>query len=247
MNRIHPTAVVGPGVELGDGNVVGPFAVLLGPCTIGDDNWIGPHVTIGTPAEMRGADHPAAWEEAAGHGGLVIGSKNVIRDFTNIHAPHLGQTVVGNECYVMNHSYVGHDGHLGDGVTLASTVIMGGRCRIGDAANLGLGAILHQRSVVGPGAMVGMGAVVTRPVPPWAKAYGNPCRVQGANVIGMERAGFDPATIDELEHRYAELSARGFGAIDAIGDHDAAVTGTPSELAGAFAWFEQARRLSSAG
>ena len=34
-NRIHPTAVLGPGVELGSGNVVGPYAVVLGPCRIG--------------------------------------------------------------------------------------------------------------------------------------------------------------------------------------------------------------------
>jgi UDP-N-acetylglucosamine acyltransferase len=34
-NRIHPTAVLGPGVELGSGNVVVPYALVLGPCRIG--------------------------------------------------------------------------------------------------------------------------------------------------------------------------------------------------------------------
>ena len=32
MNEIHPTAIIGPGVELGDGNIVGPYAVIQGPC-----------------------------------------------------------------------------------------------------------------------------------------------------------------------------------------------------------------------
>src|SRR5438105_9878108 len=40
-NRIHPTAVVGDAVDLGEGNVIGPYAVVLGPCRMGDDNWIG--------------------------------------------------------------------------------------------------------------------------------------------------------------------------------------------------------------
>ncbi|WP_232290263.1 hypothetical protein [Micromonospora sp. ATCC 39149] len=35
-NRIHPTAVVGADVELGDDNVVGPYSVVVGPCRIGN-------------------------------------------------------------------------------------------------------------------------------------------------------------------------------------------------------------------
>ena len=38
---VHPTAVVGPGVELGTGVEIGPHAVLLGPCRIGDGVRIG--------------------------------------------------------------------------------------------------------------------------------------------------------------------------------------------------------------
>ena len=65
-NRIHPTAVLGEGVELGEDNVIGPFAVIAGPVRIGDGNWIGPHVTIGTPGEDRHRPHPAAWDGGAG-------------------------------------------------------------------------------------------------------------------------------------------------------------------------------------
>ncbi|MCP4435911.1 MAG: UDP-N-acetylglucosamine acyltransferase [Actinomycetia bacterium] len=204
MNRIHESAVIGPGVELGDDNVVGPGAVILGPATVGSGNWIGPNVVIGTPAEMRDAPHPAAWEEPADHGGLLIGDNNVLRDGVVIHAPHFGQTRIGSDCYVMNNCYVGHDGNVADGVTMASTVVMGGHCRIGEGANLGLAAVLHQRTVVGEGAMVGMGAVLTRNVPPFAKAFGNPCRVQGANVVGMERLGINESVAKELDSAYAD-------------------------------------------
>ena len=51
-------------------------------------------------------------------------------------------------------------------------VLLGGRVVVGDRANLGLGTVVHQRRVVGPDVMVGMGSVVTRDVPPCAKAFG---------------------------------------------------------------------------
>ena len=235
VNRIHESAVIGPGVTLGDHNVVGPHAVLLGPVTIGDGNWIGPGVVIGTPAEMRGAPHPQPWDTTGEHGGITIGDNNVLREHTCIHAPHFGTTTIGGDCYIMNNCYVGHDGHIGDGVTMASTVVMGGHCTVADHANLGLSAALHQRSVVGTGTMVGMGSVVVEPVPPYAKAYGNPCRVVGANEVGMERLGIGPGAISELAAAYEEGSGSG-------GTQPTA----PAGLEGAFADFESAVRRARA-
>ena len=46
MNEIHPTAIVGPDVRLGDNNTVGPFAVLDGEIVIGNGNSIGPHAVV---------------------------------------------------------------------------------------------------------------------------------------------------------------------------------------------------------
>jgi acetyltransferase-like isoleucine patch superfamily enzyme len=58
----HPPAVLGSGVDLGSANVVGPYAVIPGPWRIGDGTRIGPHVAPGTPPEIRGPDHGAAWD-----------------------------------------------------------------------------------------------------------------------------------------------------------------------------------------
>lgn len=196
---MHPTALIGPGVDLGSGNVIGPYAVVLGPCTIGDENWIGPHVTIGTPGEMRGSPHVAAWDGEMRGQGTHIGHRNVIREFTTIQAPEFGRTSIGDDCYIMTKAHIPHDGHLGDGVTVACAVLIGGHGIIGDGANLGLGAVLHQQLVVGRGAMVGMGSVVTRSVPPHAMAFGSPARVKGVNRIGMQRRGYEDTTIDELD------------------------------------------------
>lgn len=197
MNAIHPAAVVSPGVELGKDNTIGPGAVLLGPLTVGDGNWFGAHTVIGAPAEIRGIDHGAAWDGEHVGTGVRIGSGNVVREYVTIHQGHYDLTLVGDDCYLMNKVYVGHDGHIGDGVTMASSVTLGGHVHVGAYANLGMNAVVHQRRVVGQGVMLGMGSVVTRDVPPYAMAYGNPCRVRGANAVGMERAGLP---VEALEH-----------------------------------------------
>jgi UDP-N-acetylglucosamine acyltransferase len=198
-NRIHPTAIIGDDVVLGVGNSIGPYSVLLGPCTIGDNNWIGPHVCIGTPPEMRGAPHPVGWAGDAGTGLVAIGSRNVIREFTAIHGPTTDITRVGNDCYVMNTVYIAHDCTIDDGATISSTVAMGGRTHLGAGSNIGLGAVIHQRTVIGPGAMIGMGAVVTKHIPPFALAYGTPARVRGANVVGLQRSGLDEAVSAQID------------------------------------------------
>lgn len=201
-NRIHPTAVVGPGVELGSRNVIGPYVVLQGPCVIGDDNWIGAHVVLGAPPEIRGFDHGAAWDGELVGAGVQLGSGNTLREYVTVHSGSVEPTQIGSDCFVMNKVYVGHDGSIGDAVTMASTATLGGHVTVGHGANLGLGATVHQRRIIGPGAMVGMGAVISRDIPPFAKAYGNPARVQGVNAVGMSRQGMDASDIEMLAELY---------------------------------------------
>lgn len=206
LNDIHPTAVVSGEVTLGSGNTVGPFAVITGPVTIGDGNWIGAGVVIGAPPEVRSWPHPTA-EAPSAAGGVVIGDRNVIREYAQIHQGWKARTVVGDDAFIMNQCYIAHDGRLGDGVTLASSVLLAGHVRIGDGANLGLGTAVHQFRSVGRGAMVGMSSVVTRDLPPYAKAFGSPAKVQGANVIGMERSGADATLIGALAALYSGSGA----------------------------------------
>ncbi|NIH86088.1 UDP-N-acetylglucosamine acyltransferase [Amycolatopsis granulosa] len=199
VNRIHPTAVLGPGVELGDGNVVGPYAVLAGPLVIGDGNWIGPHVTIGTPAEDRTGPHPVSWEDDPAGAGVRIGSGNRIREYVSIHQGTRRITRLGDNGYYLRGSHVAHDCEIGDDVTLASNVVLGGHTAIWSRANLGMGAVVHQHVRIGPGAMVGMGSAVRREVGAFTIAVGNPARVTGLNVVGLTRLGLTGEQIAGLE------------------------------------------------
>jgi UDP-N-acetylglucosamine acyltransferase len=96
----------------------------------------------------------------------------------------------------MNSSYIAHDCTLEDAVTISGAMV-GGTCTIGRSANLGLNVSVHQGSVIGCGAMVGMGAVITRHVAPFAKVYGSPARVKGANTVAMQRTRFSTDVIEK--------------------------------------------------
>lgn len=198
MNNIHPTAIIGDQVELGSSNTVGPYVVITGNTIIGDNNWIGPHTSIGGPAEIRDADLPHEWESGDHQGTITIGSNNVIRDSCVFHAGFYKGTRISDQCYIMNQTYIAHDCDVGAQSTLSSNVALGGHVVIQSGANLGMGTLVHQRRIVGSLSIVGMGSIVTRDVMPFSKAYGNPCRIRGANAIGMERNGFTEEEIKQV-------------------------------------------------
>ena len=198
-NRIHASAVIGDGVELGADNVIGPYSVVVGPCRIGDGNWIGPHVSIGGPAEYRGGPHPVGWEGELGVHGVEIGDGNILREFTSINGGTAAVTSVGSRCYLMSGSHVGHDSRVDDDVTITSAVQIAGHCRLWSGANLGMGTVVHQRVEIGPGAMVGMGSAVRKDIGPFTISVGDPARVVSLNEIGLQRWGCDDDAIAAIE------------------------------------------------
>ncbi|WP_426738759.1 acyl-ACP--UDP-N- acetylglucosamine O-acyltransferase [Plantibacter sp. 2H11-2] len=192
MNTLHPTAIISGEVTMGDGNVIGPFVVITGPVSIGDANWIGAGAVIGAVPEVRSFPHlptdgPDGHEEPRG---VRIGDHTVIREYSQVHQGWQAATVIGDRAFIMNQSYIAHDCQIGADVTIAGGARLAGHVRVGDGANIGLGALVHQRREIGRGAMVGMGSVVTRDVPDFAKAYGNPLRVHGLNLRGAQAAGY---------------------------------------------------------
>ncbi len=202
--HIHPTAVVGAGVVLGDGVTVGPHAVLTGPLTIGDRCWIGAGAVIGAPPEILGADHPTGWGEPGPHRGVVIGADTTIRELSTVHQGSERVTTIGAGCFVMNRVAVEHDVQVGDRCVLSAGSTFAGHVTVGTGANIGMHTVVHQRRVIGDGVVTGMGTVVVKDVPPFAKAFGNPVTLRGANTIGMSRSGFDGEDVAAIARQYAE-------------------------------------------
>lgn len=203
QHDIHPTAFVGEGVSIGEGARIGPGAVLLGPLTLGARAWIGPHVILGTPPEVSSLPQNAAWSGDLQHHGVIIGDDVVIRELTTVHQGSHRPTRIGSGSWLLNSSYVAHDGQIGESVTISAGVRIGGHAVIGDHANIGMNASIHQRRIVGAGAMVGMGTPVTKDVPPFAKVFGSPVHARGINSYVLRKLGVSADLIDRLAAAYA--------------------------------------------
>jgi len=198
-NRIHPTAVLGPQVELGDGNIIGPFCVLQGPVVLGDDNFLASHVSVGGAAEVRGHRFEPSWEEPFDGHGVVIGSRNVIKEFVAINGGWKHTTRVGDDGFLMGLAHLNHDVVAGDEVTVSGSAVVAGHVVIEDGANLGLGTVVHQYRTVPAGSMIGMQSAVTRDLPPYVVSMGVPARPSRLNTHRLARLGIDEGAHARLE------------------------------------------------
>ncbi|WP_448621053.1 hypothetical protein [Geodermatophilus sp. URMC 65] len=74
----------------------------------------------GNPPEIRGHDHGAAWDGDLVGRGAEIGDHTTLREYATVHSGSAQVTRIGSDSLLMDKIYVGHDGDLGDGVTLAA-------------------------------------------------------------------------------------------------------------------------------
>lgn len=160
--------------ELYPGNAISPLAWIHPNVQIGKGNTIGPFCMIGGPAEWKGHEV---------QGRVVIGDNNTITGLVTIDSGADGDTIIGNCCYLMKHSHVGHDAYINCFVTISCGAKIGGHAKICGHVNIGLNAVIHQRQKIMEGVMIGMGAVVTKKLitEPYKVYIGNPARLYGDN------------------------------------------------------------------
>jgi UDP-N-acetylglucosamine acyltransferase len=208
---IHPTAIVEDGAHLGAGVEIGPFCIvgrgvvlgdgvrLLGHASVLGHSEIGARsvlyhgAVLGGEAQIRGDDAPAAR--------LTVGEDCVIREQVTMNlgsARGGGLTSVGKNGYFMAYSHVGHDCHVGDGVTFANGAQLGGHVEIGDGVIMGGLSAVQQFGRVGKGAMIGGVTGVNTDVIPYGIAAGDHAELGGLNLIGLKRRGLPRASINAL-------------------------------------------------
>src|SRR5262245_1664295 len=216
--KIHPTAVIAPGAELGSDVTIGPYSVIGAAVKIGDCTVVGPQVvidgktTIGREnrflgqANIGGAPQDLSYEDEPTQ--LVIGDRNTVREFVTINRGTIkggGVTRVGSECLFMACSHVAHDCQIGDGVLLGNNVLLAGHVAVGQNAIVNGAAAAHQFVTIGRNAYVGGLTRVIQDVPPFVILEGHPARVRKLNVIGLERAGLPAEEIQELNVAFRRL------------------------------------------
>ena len=96
---------------------------------------------------------------------------------------------MGDRGYFMAYSHIAHDCHVGDDVTFANGVQLGGHVEIGDGANFGGLSAVQQFGRVGRYAFVGGVTGINEDVIPYGMAFGDHAELAGLNLIGLKRRG----------------------------------------------------------
>ena len=231
MAKIHPTAIVEDGAQLGEDVEIGPYAtiaadvklgartvvqqgaIIRGHSTIGEDCQIFPYACIG----MKTQD----LKYKAGSVSYVeIGNRTVIREFATVHLGTADgeKTIIGDDCLFMAYCHAAHGCVLGNHVICSNSVQLAGDVHIKDWAIIGGCAASHQFCTVGRHAMVGGMSKIRQDVPPFmlCDMEGSTQKVIGPNVVGLTRRGFSRDTIAALKEAFRFIYHSGLNRSQAL-------------------------------
>ena len=150
--RIHPTAVIDEGCEIGSGTSVWHFTHIMSRsrigrnCNIGQNVVISPDVTIGNGVKIQ--NNVSLYTGVTCEDDVFLGPSCV---FTNVINPR---------------SFIPRKNEY------RKTLIKKG-------ATIGANATIICGHTIGEYAMIGAGAVVTKDIPPYSLWTGNPARQRG--------------------------------------------------------------------
>ncbi|MCW8834825.1 MAG: acyl-ACP--UDP-N-acetylglucosamine O-acyltransferase [Rhodospirillales bacterium] len=221
MSNIHPTAIIEPGAEIGEGVVIGPYCCVGGKVKLGDGVELISHVVVGgrttigantrvfpfASVGMAPQDMKYKGEDSS----LEIGCNNVIREHVTINPGTEGGgmlTRIGNNCLLMASSHVGHDCMIADHVILVNNATLGGHVIVEDWAIFGGLSAVHQFVRIGRHAMIGGMSGVESDVIPYGSVVGNRARLSGLNLVGLKRRGVSRDVIHALRNAYRLLFAQ---------------------------------------
>ncbi|SVD20978.1 uncharacterized protein METZ01_LOCUS373832, partial [marine metagenome] len=197
---VGPHAVIGPNVRIGKRCRVGASAAIDGDTEIGDDCKIFPFTSVGlVPQDLKFSGE---------HTRLVVGHRNVFREFVTVHRGTRGGgglTKIGDDNVFMAYAHVAHDCIIGNRTIFGNGATLGGHVVVEDEAAISAYSGVHQFCRVGRQAFIGGYSVVTKDALPYGKTVGNRARIYGLNTIGLVRRSCSPETIAKLKRAYRYL------------------------------------------
>jgi UDP-N-acetylglucosamine acyltransferase len=237
--RIHPSAIISSSAEVDSDVEVGAFAIIGENCTVPSGCIIAPRATLernvtlgqnvqvgmGTILGGPPQDLKFAGEETT----VEIGDGTVIREYTTVNrgTAQSFKTSVGRNCLLMSYVHLAHDCHVGNNVILSNVVQLAGHVTVEDRAIIsGLSAV-HQFVRIGRHSFIGGCSRVSKDIPPFLKAVGNPVKLYGLNTVGLQRSGMDEATIRELKRAYRLLFRSDLNVTQAIEQVQSEIEGMP--------------------
>ncbi|EEX10885.1 acyl-(acyl-carrier-protein)-UDP-N-acetylglucosamine O-acyltransferase [Ruegeria lacuscaerulensis ITI-1157] len=219
MSRIHPSAIIEDGAQIGQDCVIGPFChvgpkvrlgdrvelkshvVVTGDTSIGDDCVIFNFAVIGEiPQDLKFGGEDTR---------LEIGKRNRIREHVTINTGTEGGggvTRIGDDCLLMAGVHVAHDVQIGNRVIMVNHSGAAGHCIIEDDVIIGGISGLHQWVRVGRGAIIGALTMVPNDVIPYGLVQAPRGELEGLNLVGLKRRGVPRADISALRAAFREMA-----------------------------------------
>jgi UDP-N-acetylglucosamine acyltransferase len=198
--EVGPFCMIGPGVDLRAGVRVLSHVSIAGITVVGERTVIYPFASIGTTPQSTGY--------RGGATRLNVGRDCQIREGVTISTgteDHGEVTNVGERCFLMANSHVGHDCQVGNDVIFANGALLGGHVSIADHVFIGGNTAVHQYVRVGEGAMLGGMSGITRDVIPFGFAFGPKAVLVGLNIVGLKRRKFSRADLHRARTAYRML------------------------------------------
>lgn len=193
---IHPTAFVEEGAQLGVDCEIMARAIVTKHAVLGDRVVVHPGAVVGGDPQYLKFDR-------ATPSFVRIGAGSVIRENVTlnraIYADHA--TTIGERCFLMANSHLGHDCAIADDVILANNVMLAGHVSVGSFTFIGGGTGVHQFCRIGESAMISGLSRISRDLAPFTITAERD-EVSGLNLLGLKRRGFSRDAIRELKEAF---------------------------------------------
>lgn len=202
---IHPTTIIAGDVQIDDGVEIGPYCHIQGTVRIKKGTFVEGHVTLGSRfgileigennhfspgAVIGGPPQDVTYKSEATQ--LIIGNNNTFREFSTVNiATSKGdkKTEIGNNCYFMAYTHIGHDCKVGNNVIIANDSHLGGHTILEDGVTIGGVCAFNQFTRVGKGAFIAGSSVVNKDILPFSRAEGHWAICRATNKVGLLRKG----------------------------------------------------------
>jgi UDP-N-acetylglucosamine acyltransferase len=222
MTAVHETAIIAPGAQLDSTVEVGPYTIIGDDVTIGAGTIIGPHCVIKGETIIGEnnrifqfasiGDDPQDKKYAGEKTRLVIGNGNTIRECCTLNrgtAQDGGETSLGDNNWLMAYVHIAHDCRVGNETIMANTVTLAGHVHVDDYVIMGGFSGAHQFCKIGAHAFIANNCAVSRDVPPYVMAAGQPAEPRGINQEGLKRRGFTQDQVRAIKDVFRLLYRQG--------------------------------------
>jgi len=198
--KIGPFCFIGPNVTLNDNTILHSHVVIEGKTSIGKNSTIFPFASIGhIPQDLKYKGEESTVE---------IGENNIIREYVTIQPGTTAgrmNTILGDNCLLMAGTHIAHDCIIGNNIIFANLATLAGHVTIDDYVVIGGLSAVHQFVRIGESAMIGGCTAVERDVVPFATVTSERGSIEGVNLLGLKRRGFDKNNILDLQKAFKKI------------------------------------------